>query len=121
MDKKKRVMISQPTYGMTIDKIQEVKRRAKSHLEQFGYEVVTTFDTDEALAKLAELPKDGVVVNKQIFWQALSMARLSTCDAVYFTKGWTGSVACKLEHLAAFLYGLELIFEDPNEKETSLN
>ena len=120
MDKKKRVMISQPTHGFTADKIQEVKRRAKANLEQFGYEVVTTFDTDEDLAKLADMPKEGVV-NKRLFWLALSMARLSTCDAIYLTKGWTQSMACKLEHMAAFLYGLDILFEDPNEKAAPLN
>ena len=120
MEKKKRVLISQPTRGLTADKIQENKRRAKANLEQFGYEVVTTFDTDEDLPKLADLPKEGVV-NKRLFWLALAMARLSTCDTIYLTKGWTSSTACKLEHLAAFLYGLEILFEDPNEKAAPLN
>lgn len=107
MEKKKRVLISQPTRGLTADKIQENKRRAKANLEQFGYEVVTTFDTDEDLPKLADLPKEGVV-NKRLFWLALAMARLSTCDTIYLTKGWAAAYGAPLLPVSAELL---LLFE----------
>ena len=111
----KRVMISQPMHGLTNTQIKEVRDRARANLEQFNYEVVSTFFTDEYIVNL-NLPKEGVV-NERLLWLGMSMARMSTVDAVYFTKGWENAVVCKLEHMAAFMYGLELLFEDPNSKK----
>ena len=111
----KRVMISQPMSGLTDEEIIEVRDRARRHLEQFNYEVVSTFFTDEYVANL-NLPKEGLV-NERLLWLGMSMARMSTVDAVYFTKGWEDAIGCKLEHMAAFMYGLEMLFEDPQSQK----
>lgn len=111
----KRVMISQPMNGLTDEEIIEVRDRATKHLQQFNYEVVSTFFTDEFIAN-TNLPMEGVV-NQNLLWLGMSIARMSTVDAVYFVKGWEDARGCKLEHLAAFMYGLELLFEDPSSIE----
>ena len=111
----KRVMISQPMAGLTDEQIIEVRDRARRHLEQFNYEVISTFFIDEYVANL-NLPKEGVV-NQPLLWLGMSLARMSCVDAVYFTKGWQDARGCKLEHLAAFMYGLDMLFEDPEEKK----
>ena len=111
----KRVMISQPMAGLSDEEIIEVRDRARRHLEQFNYEVVSTFFTDEYVTNL-NLPKEGLV-NENLLWLGMSLARMSTVDGVYFTKGWENARGCKLEHLTAFMYGLEMLFEDPQSQK----
>lgn len=102
-----RVMISQPMRGLTADEIAETKARATRKIEAMGYTVVNTL-FDEGYFSDEDL--DGVA-HKSLFFLAQSLEQMSTCDAVYFCKGWEDARGCQIEHMTAENYGLDIIYE----------
>lgn len=103
----KKVMISQPMADKTEEEIKTTRDRAIKKLNELGYEVVNTLFTDEWVAK----EKSNDVVNVHLWFLAKSLQKMSECDAVYFCKGWGNTRGCEIEHDAAELYELELIYE----------
>lgn len=106
----KTAMISQPMAGKTEQEILEEKEKAVKVLNEKGYEVVNTYFADE-WTKKENLEKEGVK-NIPLCFLARSLAKMSTCDAVYFCKGWNDARGCKIELSAAKSYGLDIIFAD---------
>jgi hypothetical protein len=106
----KTAMISQPMAGKTEQEILEEKVKATKELNKRGYEVVNTYFADE-WTKKENLEKEGVK-NIPLCFLARSLAKMSTCDAVYFCKGWHNARGCKVELEAAKSYGLDIIFAD---------
>ena len=104
----KKAMISQPMAGKTEEEIKVTRDKAIKKLNELGYELVNTLFTDEWVAK----EKANDVANVPLWFLAKSLQRMSECDAVYFCNGWTKARGCNVEHTAADLYGLELIYED---------
>ena len=100
-------MISQPMAGKTEEEIQVTRNKAINKLNELGYELVNTLFTDEWVAK----EKSNDVTNVPLWFLAKSLQRMSECDAVYFCNGWVKARGCNVEHTAADLYGLELIYE----------
>lgn len=98
-------MISQPMAGKTEEEIKATRDIAIKKLNELGYEVVDTLFTDEAKEK------SNNVVNIPLWFLAKSLQKMSECDAVYFCKGWGNTRGCNIEHDAAELYELELIYE----------
>lgn len=43
---------------------------------------------------------------------AKSLENMSLCHAAYFCKGWEDARGCRIEHDAAVVYGLEVLYED---------
>lgn len=107
---KKKAMISQPMGGLTEEQVVETRDRAIKVLEATGYEVVNTLFTDEWYSK-ENMEKRGVVQIPLCFL-AKSLENMSLCHAVYFCKGWEEARGCKIEHIAAASYGLEILYED---------
>ena len=101
-------MISQPMAGKTEEEIQVTRNKAINKLNELGYELVNTLFTDEWVAK----EKSNDVTNVPLWFLAKSLQRMSECDAVCFCNGWVKARGCNVEHTAADLYGLELIYED---------
>lgn len=101
-------MISQPMANKTEEEIQVTRNKAIKKLNELGYELVNTLFTEEGLAK--EEFKD--VINVPLWFRAKSLQRMSECDAVYFCNGWEKACGCNVEHTAADLYGLKLIYEE---------
>lgn len=97
-----KAMISQPMKGMSAEEIREVREKAKAVLEGAGYEVVDTYFTDEP---------EPDVVNRPLHFLAMSLAKMSECEAVYFCRGWDAARGCIIEHAAAKAYGLDVILE----------
>lgn len=104
----KKAMISQPMAGKTEEEIQVTRNKAINKLNELGYELVNTLFTDEWVAK----EKSNDVTNVPLWFLAKSLQRMSECDAVYLCNGWVKARGCNVEHTAADLYGLELIYED---------
>lgn len=105
-----KVMISQPMNGKTDDEIIATRNKAIKSLKVKGYEVVNTFFEGEWCT-------DGVleingIVNKPLWFLAKSLDKMSECEAVYFCKGWENTRGCKIEHSAAFAYGMDIIYEE---------
>lgn len=105
----KKAMISQPMAGKTDTEIVEARNRAIARLEQMGYEVVNTRFTDEWYSTKAM--EERGVENIPLCFLAKSLENMSLCHTAYFCKGWAGARGCGIEHEAAKLYGLKIIYE----------
>lgn len=106
----KKAMISQPMRGKTREQIEAERAEAIKMLEAEGYEVAETiFNFDEDAMAAAG------VVNTPLYYLSKSIEAMSTCDAVYFCRGWSDARGCWIEYKAARWYGLTLFF--PPEPE----
>jgi hypothetical protein len=106
---KKRIMISQPMDGRTEQEIRATRSRVTEILEAQGYEIANSLFTDAWYAKEA-LTERGIK-NMPLCFLAKSLDCMSTCDAVYFVREWESARGCKVEHAAAYAYGMEIIEE----------
>lgn len=105
-----KAMLSQPMAGKTEEEITETRERAIEHLEGLGYEVINTRFTDEWYSQ--EAMKERGVENIPLCFLAKSLENMSLCDTVYFCKGWQDARGCRIEHLAAREYGMNILYED---------
>lgn len=103
------IMISMPMAGLTEEQIQSKFKKKKIFLESLGFTVVNTVFTSAWYSDTA-MSERGVV-NKPLCFIAKSLEAMSTCDTVYFCKGWSDARGCRIEHEAAKVYGLEIIYE----------
>lgn len=105
----KKAMISQPMNGLSDEQIMRVKRKAKKHLEDLGYEVLDTFFNDEFCSR--DKLKGAGVIQIPLYFLAKSINSMALCNAVYFCKGYENARGCRIEHDIALAYGLETIYE----------
>lgn len=104
----KKAMISQPMASKTAEEIKVTHNKAIKKLNELGYKLINTLFTDEWVAK----EKTNDVANMPLWFLAKSLQKMSECDAVYFCRGWENTRGCNVEHEAANLYGLKLIYEE---------
>lgn len=102
-------MISQPMRGKTDQEILETRERATNALLEMGYVVANTLFSDEWAKNESSSGDD---VKSPLWFLAKSLEVMSRCNAVYFCKGWEKARGCDIEHDAAVLYGLKVIYED---------
>jgi len=105
----KKAMLSQPMAGKSNEEIVATRNRAIKALEEKGFEIINTLFTDEWYNN-DQMEARGVVQIPLCFL-AKSLENMSLCHAAYFCKGWENTRGCKLEHIAAVEYGLEVIYE----------
>lgn len=105
-----KIMISMPMAGLTEEQIQQKFREKKMFLENQGFTVINTVFTDAWYSDTA-MDERGVV-NKPLCFLAKSLEAMSTCDTVYFCKGWDSTRGCSTEHTAATAYGLKILYEE---------
>lgn len=104
-------MISQPMAGKSEEEIEAVREAAKKRLEALGYTVIDSLFKSHTPVK-----------NEALFNIGCSIAgAMSLCDTVYFCDGWDYARGCTVEHSAALMYGLEILYEEdftnnPNER-----
>ena len=110
MDKKKKVMISQPMAGKLMEEILAVRSKAVRELKSMGYEVVNTL-FDAEWERQQNMEEKGVE-KIPLYFLAKSLEKMSLCDAVYFCEGWRKTRGCYFEHEAAVAYGVERIYEE---------
>ena len=98
-------MISQPMNGRTGQEILETEERAAAILTKKGYIILGTYfeDSEQGRKNIKNLP---------LYHLAKSLKCMSTCHAVYFCKGWEKARGCRIEHEAAKVYGLDIIYEE---------
>ena len=106
----KKARLSQPMAGKTDAEIIETREKAIAALHDRGYQVINTMFTDEWYNK--ESMKSRGVVQIPLCFLAKSLENMSLCHAAYFCKGWENARGCKIEHDAAVVYGLEIIYEE---------
>ena len=109
----KKAMLSQPMGGKTDEEIITTRERAVSTLEARGYEIVNTLFTDEWYNH--ENMEARGVVQIPLCFLAKSLESMSLCHAAYFCKGWENARGCRIEHEAAKVYGLDIIYEEGAE------
>lgn len=106
---KKKAMISQPMRDKTEAEIISDRNRAIEFLTNEGYEIVNTLFTDEWYSE--ESMRERGVVNIPLMFLAKSLENMSKCHACYFVRGWENARGCKIEHIAANAYDVDIIFE----------
>lgn len=110
---KRKAMISQPMAGLTEEQIVETRERAVAHLEEMGFEVVNTLFTDEWYSQ--ESMAERGVTNIPMCFFAKSIENMSLCHAVYFCDEFYKARGCKLEHEVAKAYGVDVMYENPED------
>lgn len=98
----KRLFISQPMRGKTDEQVLAEREKAvQSAKEYLGEEVeeIDTFYTD--------FPES----TKPLEYIARSIKDLATADIAYFAPGWNDFRGCKIEHMCAVEYGIQVIFD----------
>ena len=108
----KKAMISQPMKDTTEEAIIKERDNAKKYLESKGYEVLNTFFEDDWDDEI-----ENSVIHKPLLYLGESIAHMSQCDAIYFTKGWALNKRCRVERLTAILYGIEIITDEEKDEE----
>ncbi len=105
---RKRAMISLPMMDRTGEEIWKVWKRAKEQLEKKGYLVICTV-----------FPQGHAEQNDPLWLLSLVLNKMSDCDAVYFCDGWEDARGCRVEHMVAEEYGLDIIYQENEEPLTS--
>lgn len=106
----KKAMLSQPMNGKSDEEIVATRNRAIDRLKELGYDIVNTLFTDEWYSK--EKMEERGVVQIPLCFLAKSLENMSLCHAVYFCAGWESARGCRIEHDAAKVYGLDIIYEE---------
>ena len=105
---RKLAMISLPMKDITREEIMEVWNRAKIQLEKKGYIVVSTI-----------FPQSYADMEDPLWLLSLTINKMSDCEAVYFCDGWKHARGCRIEHMLAEEYGLNIIYQEKEEPLTS--
>lgn len=102
----KKIVICQPLENKTLQEIVEIEKKAEKNLEAKKYKVESQFFIQDKLLM------EQIGVKNQILYNVGKLFEtLATCDAVYFTTGWTLDKGCRIIRLAAKLYDLEILEE----------
>ena len=104
----KKAIVSQPMRHVTDEEIVFTRRKAVRALALQGYECIDSLDA--AKKRYADGAPTGVM-RPPLYFLGEVLKIMSQCDAVYFCKGWEEARGCMVEHLAAELYGLEILHE----------
>lgn len=100
-----RIMISQPMYGLSEEEILNKRDKIANKLRSLGFDVIDTYfdNFNNVTENVKSIP---------LYYLAKSLKMMSTCDAVFFCKGWETARGCKIEYDAANAYHLTIIHED---------
>lgn len=104
---RKLAMISSPMKDITREEILDVWNRAKIQLEKKGYIVVSTI-----------FPQSYADMEDPLWLLSLTINKMSDCEAVYFCDGWKHDRGCRIEHILAEEYGLDIIYAEDKEPIT---
>ena len=94
-----RIFISQPMKDKTDEEIKRERERIIAEVSEQHEEV----DVIESFFEGA--PHDA----KPLWFLGKSLELLSTADAAYFAEGWKDARGCRIEHLCAEEYRIEII------------
>jgi hypothetical protein len=101
----KRLFISQPMGGKTVEKIYEEREKAIKQALDLCDELVvvinTVFEEDP--------PKN--VKNSALYFLGRSLELLATADIAYFAEEWQEARGCLIEHECCVKYGIKIIGE----------
>ena len=98
------IFISIPMKDKTPKEIETKFRIIRKELIESGYDVVDSILTPTQI----EMDKFYAL---GLYYLGESLKKLAKCRYAYFCKGWENARGCKIEHMAAKAYGLELLYE----------
>ena len=99
----KKLFVSQPMKDKTDDKILKEREIAIKKAEEKIGESVEVIDSFFQSA-----PADA----RPLWLLGKSLELLSTADVAYFVDGWTDARGCRVEHLCALEYGIDIIHDE---------
>ncbi len=97
----KKLFISQPMRGLSDDEIISVREKASAIMK-------------EDCTVLDSFFQGAPAESKPLWYLGKSLQVLSEADVAYFASGWENARGCKIEHLCAEQYGIEIIEEASN-------
>lgn len=101
----KRLFISQPMRGKTLEKIYEERGKAIKQAADLCDELVVAIDT----VFVEDHPKN--VKNSGLYFLGRSLELLATADIAYFAEGLQEARGCLIEHECCIKYGIKIIGE----------
>lgn len=99
----KKLFVSQPMKDKTDDEILKEREKAIKKAEEKLGESVEVIDSFFQSA-----PADV----RPLWFLGKSLELLSTADLAYFADGWTNARGCRIEHLCALEYGIDIIHDE---------
>ena len=99
----KKLFISQPMKDKTDNEILAEREKAIKKAEEKIGEPVEVIDSFFQSA-----PADA----RPLWFLGKSLELLSTADVAYFADGWTEARGCRVEHLCAVEYGIDIIHNE---------
>lgn len=101
----KKLFISQPMKGKTDEEIlrerEQAVREAEKYLKENGMQ--------EEVQVVDSFFQSAPVGARPLWFLGKSLELLSTADLVYFAKGWEEARGCRIEHMCAVQYELQII------------
>ncbi|WP_418703826.1 DUF4406 domain-containing protein [Anaerotignum faecicola] len=101
----KKLFISQPMKGKMDEEIlrerEQAVREAEKYLKENGIQ--------EEVQLIDSFFQSAPVGARPLWFLGKSLELLSTADLVYFAKGWEKARGCRIEHMCAVQYELQII------------
>lgn len=97
----KKLFISQPMSGKTIEEITSERNYAVAQAKKYTGDNIETIDT---------IYKDFSSDTSPLIYLSRAIGDLSRADIAFFSKGWEYSRGCKIEHACAVEYGVPIIY-----------
>lgn len=94
----KRVFISQPMGDKTDVGVLTIRAQAAAAAQEYLGEEIDVIDSFR--------PNQGP---SALFQLGQAICMMSQADLVYFTEGWENHRGCKIEHMCAVEYGLNIL------------
>ena len=99
----KKIFVSQPMKDKTDNEILAERKNAIKKAEEKLGEPVEVIDSF-----FQSTPVDA----RPLWFLGKSLELLSTADVAYFADGWTEARGCRVEHLCAVEYGIDIIHNE---------
>lgn len=99
----KKLFISQPMKDKTDNEILNEREKAIKKAEEKIGEPIEVIDSFFQSA-----PADA----RPLWFLGKSLELLSTADLAYFADGWTNARGCRIEHLCALEYSIDIIHDE---------
>ena len=100
-----KLFISQPMKGKTDEEIlrerEQAVREAEKYLKENGMQ--------EEVQVIDSFFQSAPVGARPLWFLGKSLELLSTADLVYFAKDWEKARGCRIEHMCAIQYELQII------------
>ena len=99
-----KLFISQPMRGKTNEEILKVREQAIAAAQ-------AVLERKQEIEVIDSFFKDAPAEARPLWFLGKSLELLSTADVAYFANGWQEARGCRIEHICAVEYGIEVMEE----------